>query len=269
MHEIDLEWNVRSFLPAGLQRDFEEVVSTFIDQLYRAKRQALVDGDREPIRIMQPSAMQSTGPLLDPTKEKESALAKKAVSKKLTRKMLALVQSILLSQKLAPTHPEIAEQLAFPQLPGAHFEGRTNAALEFVKTTCHVFSLARDLVVEVQILKRNLLDLCGTREFSDAAIFRNPCEVLKLPSTICHQCQSARDLDLCRDPDRLPQLVEVDEDGVMRWTLIAPRVQTWLCPQGHPLDKQAIEVRLVDLVQRLISQYVLQDVSALSVLVFL
>lgn len=239
--------------------------------MYRAKR--LANGDeREPLRAL-PSSTQSTGPAPDPTKEKEVAQGRKIIGKKLTRKMLQLVQSILLQQKQAPTHPEVAAQLAFPTLPGAYLRP-TNPALEFVKTVCHVFGLARELGVEVQVLKRNLLDLVGVKEFADLAIFKNPCEVLKLPSVICTQCQSSRDLDLCRDPERLPQLVEVEVSGggdvedeeegggrTTQWVLNPPRNNAWLCPQGHLLDATAIEIRLVDYVQRLTLQYQLQDVD--------
>lgn len=256
-HVIDLDWNIRSFLPPGLQHDFEVVISTFIDQVYRAKRQAS-DNEREPLRAIQ-NLTQSTGPVLDPVKTKEVGYAKKIVSKKLTRKMLGLVQNILTVQRQAATHPEIAETLTFPLLPGAHLKF-SNPALEFVKTVCYVLGLARDLSVEVQVLKRNLLDLVGVREFADQAIFKNPCEVLKLPSVICTHCQISKDLDLCRDPERLPQLVEQDIDGQMSWGLIPPRNATWTCPQGHVLESSAIEIRLVDYVQRLVLQYQLQDV---------
>ena len=256
-HVIDLEWNVRSFLPPAIQHDFEVVISSFIDQMFRSKRQA-VEQEREPLRAIQ--LTQSTGPALDPVKEKEVGLARKVIGRKLTRKLLALVQDILANQKLAPTHPEIAETLLFPILPGSHLRP-TNPALEFVKTVCHVLGLARDLSVEVQVLKRNLLDLIGVREFADTAVFRNPCDVLRLPSVICTQCQSSRDLDLCRDPERLPQLVEIQaDDGSIRRQLVPPRNASWLCPTGHLLDTQGIEIRLIEYVQRLVLQYQLQDV---------
>jgi hypothetical protein len=256
-HVIDLEWNIRSFLPPAVQHDFEVVISSFIDQMFRSKRQA-VEQEREPLRAIQ--LTQSTGPALDPVKEKEVGLAKKVIGRKLTRKLLALVQDILATQKLAPTHPEIAETLLFPILPGSHLRP-TNPALEFVKTVCHVLGLARELSVEVQVLKRNLLDLIGVREFADTAVFRNPCDVLRLPSVICTQCQSSRDLDLCRDPERLPQLVEIQaDDGSVRRQLVPPRNASWLCPTGHLLDTQAIEIRLIEYVQRLVLQYQLQDV---------
>lgn len=226
--------------------------------MFRAKRQA-VETEREPLRAIQ--LTQSTGPALDPVKEKEVGFAKKVVGRKLTRKLLSTVQTILANQKLAPTHPEIAETLIFPVLPGSHLRP-TNPALEFVKTVCHVLGLAKELSVEVQVLKRNLLDLVGVREFADQAIFKNPCDILKLPSVICTQCQSSRDLDLCRDPERLPQLVEHhSEGGQIRRQLAPPRNSSWLCPLGHLLDTQSIEIRLIEYVQRLILQYQLQDVS--------
>jgi DNA polymerase epsilon subunit 1 len=265
--DVDLEWNIKSFLPPALQIKFDHAIFVFLEQMYKAKRSAQ-STSREPLRAIQPSLTQvSNGaavPSIDPAKEKEVGLGRTIVGRKLTRLMLTNVQDILASQKLAPTHPEIADDLAFPLLPGAHLRS-TNPALEFIKSTCHVFSLARELSTEVQVLKRNLLDFVGVREFADIAVFRNPCEVLKLPAVICTQCHSAKDLDLCRDPERLPQLVEMEDgDGRRSMVVQPPRSESWLCEKGHVLDSAGIEIRLVEFVQRLVLQYQLQDVRPLS-----
>lgn len=277
-HDIDptnfsyeLDWNIRAFLPPSLQAKFESVVSYFIGQMFKAKQAAHSSG-QEPLRAIQPTSTQAANGQpapLDPTREQEVNQAKKTISKSLTRRMLALVQDILVAQRIAHTDPDVAAGLTFPLLPGAHLKS-TNAALEFIKTTCHVFGIARELQAEVQVLKRNLLDFVGVREFSDLAVFRNPCEVIKLPAVICPQCQSVRDLDLCRDPERLPQLTEMEsEDGTTEWVLNPPRSNVWLCERGHVLDSAGIEIRLVDHVQRLMLQYQLQDVSFVSTFLFL
>ncbi|KAF8531014.1 hypothetical protein JB92DRAFT_3092572 [Gautieria morchelliformis] len=78
----------------------------------------------------------------------------------------------------------------FPILPGSHLN-MSNPCLEFVKTARATFALVKEFSIEVGILKRNLLDLVGVREFADEAIFRNPCEPLKLP--VCQICDCEYD----------------------------------------------------------------------------
>jgi DNA polymerase epsilon subunit 1 len=67
-----------------------------------------------------------------------------------------------------------------------------------------VLGLASDYQVEIGVLKRNLLDLAGVREFANEAIFRNPCEPLKLSNVPCRHCDTLRDFDFCRDPELMP-----------------------------------------------------------------
>lgn len=48
--------------------------------------------------------------------------------------------------------------------------------------------------------RRDLLKLIGVREFSEEAMFQDPCRSFILPEVICEACNSCRDIDLCRDP---------------------------------------------------------------------
>lgn len=50
------------------------------------------------------------------------------------------------------------------------------------------------------LFRRDLLKLIGVREFSEEAIFQDPCQSFVLPEVICESCNSCRDIDLCRDP---------------------------------------------------------------------
>ena len=47
--------------------------------------------------------------------------------------------------------------------------------------------------------RRDLLKLIGVREFSEDAIFQDPCRSYILSEVICESCNSCRDIDLCRD----------------------------------------------------------------------
>ena len=53
-------------------------------------------------------------------------------------------------------------------------------------------SLAKDVSAEGIVLKRNLLELIGVREFASEAAFRNPCLPFKVPMVVCKNCNTAR-----------------------------------------------------------------------------
>jgi DNA polymerase epsilon subunit 1 len=154
----------------------------------------------------------------------------KSISQTLTRRLLADISSVKRRQALIASHPEEADALSFPDLPGARSD-RTNPALELVKAICEVFALSTEHVVQVGILKRNLLDLLSVREFAPEAAFRNPCESITVPMVICKRCNAIRDVDLCRDPDRLPSVDP--ETGEM----IPPPRKSWVCHVSGPLKR--------------------------------
>ena len=204
--EISMDWNVQSFLPGALQPIFERNVANFIFALYSAKRGAS-DG-RPPLRALYNLNIDQPGEItsvVNPAKDKEKKAAQKSLSQTLTRRLLSDVAAVKRRQTSAAVNEEDAAALAFPNLPGARGD-RTNPTLELVKVICEIFSLASDLSIEVQVLRRNLLDLVGVREFSTEAAFKNPCESIVVPMVICSRCNAIRDVDLCRDPDMLPSV---------------------------------------------------------------
>ncbi len=223
---ITMDWNIQAYLPRGLQHYFESQVGNFIWAMYMAKRKS--SNGRTPLRPIHDLNMDVNGNMpatqADPSKIEENAVAASSISQQLTRKLLAVVGKVKKRQVASATDPDEAELLAFPILPGSN-ASPTNPSLEFVKTVCAVFSLAGEMSVEVQILKRNLLDLISVREFADEAIFRNPCTPLILPMIICEQCFAARDVDLCRDADRLP-IVDPAHKGTV---VLPPRRKSWAC----------------------------------------
>lgn len=222
---ITMDWNIQAYLPPGIQHLFEAQVGNFIWEMYRAKCKS-TDG-RTPLRAIHninagtatPDAVE-----INPAKQKELNAAQASISHSLTRKLLSVVAKLKHRQAASATNPDDAELLEFPNLPGSHLS-LTNPTLEFVKMVCEVFSLAKEMQTEVQILKRNLLDLCGVREFSEEAAFRNPCDALILPMVICDHCYECRNVDLCRDPDRLPLVETVKKTTVIK----PPNRQTWAC----------------------------------------
>ncbi|KAK8845494.1 DNA polymerase epsilon catalytic subunit A [Kwoniella newhampshirensis] len=254
--EISMDWNIQSFLPGSLQPIFERNVASFIFALYSAKRGA-TDG-RTPLRVIHnlnidlPGA--ETTSAINPAKEKENAAAQKSISQTLTRRLLADISAVKRRQATSHIDPDEAAALAFPDLPGARPD-RTNPTLELIKAITEVFSLASEHMIEVQVLKRNLLDLVGTREFSTEATFRNPCDSIEVQMVICKRCNAIRDVDLCRDPDRLPS---VDPQS---GEVLPPARKTWVCHKcDSEYDRFQIEQPLIEMITRLLTMYQTQDV---------
>lgn len=209
--ELSMDWNIQAFLPVEIQGTFELRVADFIFLLYQAKRSAT--DNRGPLRPIYNLNVETSNEVVaqaNPAKEKERVAAAKAVSTTLTRKLLEDVSKIKREVAVAHANAQHGQpsSFIFPDIPGTRKgdRKRENVALEFVKSLCEVFSLSSDLLVDVQVLRRNLLDLVGVREFAAEAQFRNPGESLVVPMVTCDRCNAIRDVDLGRDPDCLPSV---------------------------------------------------------------
>lgn len=235
------EWNIKKFLPPAVQEHFRSVIRYFITQMVKIKRD-VEEHMRTPLRAIQnmgPNATQR-----DAGKQKEIDAAKTFIAQKLTRRLLQAVSSIQEEHKRAILEEGQSNEFSFPVLPGSHLH-LTDPALEFVKFTCAVFGLARDYQIELGILKRNSLELTGVREFSDQAIFKNPCDPLKLSMVPCKYCDNMRDFDFCRDEELLPTTLEQT-----RWVCS-------ICEGDY--DKTAIEFALIKVLHRLERDFTTQD----------
>lgn len=99
------------------------------------------------------------------------------------------------------------------------------------------------------MLKRNLLELVGVREFASDAVFRNPCETLKLSNIPCKLCDSLQDFDFCRDPELMPSNLDVGP----------PK---WICSGcGGEYDRVAIELELIRMLNSVERAFVQQDLK--------
>ncbi|GAA5968501.1 hypothetical protein JCM11641_007661 [Rhodosporidiobolus odoratus] len=237
--EIELQFNIGTYLPPAVQDDFVKVIARFVHGMLSAKRQAS-SNLRTPLRILQnglDSTAEKAAVVNGDGKDVEKDPAKTLVSEDLTRMLLKSVSSLRDRQA---SNLEEAD-FDFPILPGSHLKLK-NPVLEFVKTTCAVLALSKDVAVEVVVLKRNLLDLIGVREFAREAIFQNPCLAFKVPMVVCRSCNSIRDLDLCRNVAFLVQ------------------DQPWACERcSTEYDRAAIEALVIDSLQRRLVSYQLQD----------
>lgn len=180
--EVDIQFNIETFLPEGMQSDFSEVIASFVVGMYRAKRQSN-SSIRTPLRLLQ----NGSGTAADPNKTDELDLGRKFVSHSLTRLLLGKVHNFV--QQTADK--DLRELFRFPVLPGSHLKMK-NPVLEFIKSTCSVISLSKELASETLILKRNLLDTIKIKEFALEATFRNPCLTFKVPMVVCKNCNTVR-----------------------------------------------------------------------------
>lgn len=239
---IEMRWNIESFLPPAIQQDFRNAVRYFLVEFSRTMQKSK-DSTRAPLRVLQNLAPEATQ--RDAGKVQELEACRDFISRKLTRKLLKMVGSVVEQHRDAVMDEEQLAQWEFPLLPGSHLN-LTNAPLEFVKFVCAVLSLAKDYQIEVGLLKRTLLELIGVREFANEATFQNPCESLVLANVPCRHCDSLRDFDFCRDPELLPNNLEVN-----------PR---WYCETcGGEYDRTMIEFALVDMVYNLERRFTQQD----------
>ncbi|KAJ3067846.1 DNA polymerase epsilon catalytic subunit [Podochytrium sp. JEL0797] len=286
---IDMCWNIKDYLPPILHKDFEEIVGQYIYEVHREKaaRRArllagpapvVVDGDDPDTQA------KATGTAVDLT-----VFLQELVGVHMKRKMFTLIPTV--ERRVCPN---TAPDHQFPDLPGSHLDFK-NPALEFVKTLVAVLELDKSIERNVRVLKRDSLTLLGIKEFSEEAVFVNPCEPFRLPQVICEYCNLTRDMDLTRDRDLLP-IQEVVEDAevqeaeneseseasdsyddeddeyhgkqkmqaapkVSRTRIeIAPR--PWLCSScGTEYDRSSIEQRLVNLVSKRILVWQLQDLK--------
>ncbi|KAJ2782430.1 DNA polymerase epsilon catalytic subunit [Coemansia interrupta] len=247
---IEMLWCIKEYLPPVVQSQFELAVAEFIYKLasFHAQQQ------QQQQQQQQPGGGGQEGEEVeaeDTDGDGAGASAKGAFYRRLlgqyfTRKLLAAVAEI---RDLATSSGQQRgdEALHFPRLPGSKLAHQSSVstnsvALEFVKFVTRVFALDRPAGNFVRILRRNLLQLLDTGEFSTVAEFHDPCARLVLPRVVCDHCTFSRDMDFCRDADLLP--------GAGAWACLA-------C--GAAYDRRAVEERLVEQLQRALLVFQTQD----------
>lgn len=238
---VFLSWNIKKFLPPAVQDRFKNVIKYFIVEMHKISR-AADQATRTPLRVLQNGTPEATQ--RDANQLKEIDATKGFIMQRLLRRMLQAVASIQEDHRKAIMDDDQSNEFIFPILPGSYLNF-TDPSLEFIKSACAIFGLAHDYQIEVGLLKRNLLELVGVKEFSDAAIFRNPCDPLKLSMVTCRYCDYLRDFDFCRDDDLFPTSLDQAR---------------WFCPEcACEYDRTAIEFSLIQMLHRLERNFTQQD----------
>jgi DNA polymerase epsilon subunit 1 len=182
----------------------------------------------------------------------EKIILGKDFEKPLKRQIAGLIRC----QKEELVHPELATDYTFPLLPGSHLT-LSNPAFQLVKSLMQVLSLDKNITLEARLLRKGLLAMFEVREFSADAQFRNPSTSLRYQQVICDNCTMARDLDLCRDEDLIP-----DVDAAGKAVVDAAATRPWRCGFcGAEYDRLALEERMIAQVQGMIVEWSTQDLK--------
>lgn len=250
---LGMFWNIREFLPPACQGPFFDAVRILIVELFRIREKANKTA-RIPLRALAngPDSSQAA----DTAKSVEVDSMHEFVTGRYTGRLLRSIGRLLESYKDAvassSSAPELLAAFEFPILPGSHLP-LSSPPLELIKSICAVASLVRECNLEVGVMRRNLLELVGVKEFSGEAVWKNPCQPLKLYNIPCRHCDAMRDFDFCRDPDLLPSS-QSELGGRARWYCPDPRC-------GGEFDRYQIEFMLIAYVHSLERSFAQQDLK--------
>ncbi|KAJ9148528.1 DNA polymerase epsilon catalytic subunit [Pleurostoma richardsiae] len=245
--ETVMHWQMATFLPVRLQPTFKDWVIEFIQLMHGLKRP---QNGSDPTSTPRLTQLPQRGSLAEDGEGQ--IILGKAFEKPLKKDIAGLISA----QKRELLHPELAADYSFPMLPGSHLNtSNRNAVLELVKVLMQVLSLDKNITLEARLLRRELLAMFDVREFSREGAFQNPSESLRLPQYSCDSCTMARDLDLCRDDDLLPEL---GSDG--RKAPGSDPTAGWRCGFcGAEYDRNDVEERLVAAVEAMVAEWATQD----------
>lgn len=119
-------------------------------------------------------------------------------------------------------------------------------AIEFIKALCKILEVDPSLNDQLDSMRKNMLRLVNMGEFSDKAIWNEKEKPYILTEIICQACNHCRDVDLLKDKHRAMK------DGL----------PVWLCAQCYVnYDTEEIERRLIDVINRKLISYNLQDLQ--------
>jgi len=251
-----MHWQLCNFLPRTLQPVFHDWIVEFVSIMHARKRTPRESDssttDSAPRATQLPLAMftsitSTSSDALAPT-----SMLKESFSPALRKQILALLRR----QRTELLHPELASDHTFPVLAGSHLDPTKDLkdpVLHLVKSIIQVLSLDRSIGLEVRLLRKELLQLFDIREFAPEATFVNPSASCKVAGVICHECESIRDLDLCRDEP-------VSSDGRNSFSVATPA--SWACADcGSVYDSLGLQEQLVRDVMKLSLAWCSQDLK--------
>ncbi|XP_018571015.1 DNA polymerase epsilon catalytic subunit A [Anoplophora glabripennis] len=211
---IDMNWNIAEQLPeaANCRNNFTIVIAGYLTAIYTH----LKEREQTSVAVLSQPSLGLGG------YEDVVEYAKELLAGEISQTLFQMTEK--LNNRLRP-------------LPDG-----TSAALDFVKSICHILGLDPALQDAVNVLKSNLLRLIGVGEFSDKAVWRDMTVSYVIPQVICKACNHCRDVDLGRDRHRTDT--------------------AWICPLcDTPYDSTKIECFLLEIISKKFLAYNLQDLQ--------
>ncbi|EGP83629.1 unnamed protein product [Zymoseptoria tritici ST99CH_3D1] len=234
-----MHWQMASFLPPILQPNFNQWVVEYINLMHERKHPTgLINGTQRATQLPIHAS------IFNSEKDDQTTpgnILSKSISKPLQKQIVQLIKR----QRAEALHEDLLPDWTFPALPGAHLNPQ-NPVIELVKSIMQVLSLDKTITLEARLLRKDLLHLFEIREFSSDGAFANPSTSLSVKQLSCSECCVPRDIDLCRDTDI------VAADGSL-----APKCGN--C--NADFDRLGIEEKLLAEVQRLVVQWMTQDLK--------
>ncbi|KAK3320306.1 hypothetical protein B0T19DRAFT_285529 [Cercophora scortea] len=268
--QMIMHWQMATFLPVRLQPIFTDWVVEFIQLMHSIKRPANGSDPTATPRLTQLPTRSGANAGLG-----EDAPGQVIIGRVFEKPLKKEIAGLINTQKRELLHPELANDYSFPELPGSHLprlsssgstavvevagkkrttkvQAAANPVLELVKALMQVLSLDKNIMLEARLLRKELLAMFEVREFSKDGAFQNPSESLKIAQLSCDHCTQARDIDLCRDEDLMPEVGGAP--GSVQWRCANPSC-------GEEYDRNEIEERLVAEVEACIVQWTTQDLK--------
>ena len=259
--ETIMHWQMSSFLPLPYQSIFADWIVEFVDTIYQLRHPAAFGhpGDPEPVNTA-PRLTQLPFQSLTQEQDNEEQSPKDTLTKTISKPLKRQIVALISRYRTEIAHPSLASDHHFPILPGSHLDfSNTHPVLQLVKSIMHVIALDKSINLEARYLRKELLSLFDVKEFSPQARFINPSTSLRLEQIVCEHCTLARDVDLCRDEDVLPDPNAVNGDNSNTSSTHILKCTCQTC--GHEFPRLAIEEHLVSLVQKHLLEWQTQDLK--------
>ncbi|KAJ4448291.1 hypothetical protein ANN_10305 [Periplaneta americana] len=211
---ILMNWNVVEHLHdvGGCREYFSAVIAGYISAIYQHLQQ--VEQTQTPVRRRRLGSQSQVlpQPLGIGRFTTTAEFAKQLISGEMAQKLYRMTETVHMKalKQAKNLEKEQEDDDDLPWVDDSH-KNLEKVALEFVKTVCKVLSLDSSVEEEVTKVRRNMLRLIRVGDFSDEAIWRDPCVSFVLPEVICKACNHCRDIDLCKDNHRA---IENDRQAV-------------------------------------------------------
>ncbi|KAK0609919.1 hypothetical protein B0T17DRAFT_545527 [Bombardia bombarda] len=281
--QMIMHWQIGTFLPVRLQPIFSDWVVEFIQLMHSIKRPANGSDPTATPRLTQLPNRDTNASL------GEDALGQVILGRGFEKPLKKEIAGLINTQKRELLHPELAGDYTFPELPGSYLAQlssgaaakalaakektsggggggkrgsnrptEANPVLELVKALMQVLSLDKNIMLEARMLRKELLAMFEVREFSKEGAFQNPSESLKITQLSCDNCTMARDIDLCRDEDLLPDATVTGGD-------VPGASARWRCMYCEAeYDRNELEERLVAAVEAYVVEWTTQDLKCVK-----